>query len=87
MKIISKLIDFFKMDSTREMEAIQKLQGIIKAYKSNLTDIDEMADFFNVTPQYLSEAIECYHKKYGICTTVDNHIIYFEPCLAVMEII
>ena len=63
------------------------LQGIIKAYKSNLTDIDEMADFFNVTPQYLSEAIECYHKKYGICTTVDNHIIYFEPCLAVMEII
>ena len=63
------------------------LQGIIKAYKANLTDIDEVADFFNVTPQYFYEAIQCYRQKYGVYTTVDNYVIYFDPCLAVMEIV
>ena len=63
------------------------LQGIIKAYKANLTGIDEVADFFNVTPQYFYEAIQCYRQKYGVYTTVDNYVIYFDPCLAVMEIV
>ena len=36
--------------------------------------------------KYLKEAIDCYKSKYGLCVSVDNYIIYFEP-FAVMKII
>ena len=38
------------------------------------------------TEEYLKEALLCYKSKYGICTTVDNYIIYFEP-FAVMKFV
>ena len=39
-----------------------------------------------VTEEYLKEALLCYKSKYGICTAVDNYIIYFEP-FAVMKFV
>ena len=38
-----------------------------------------------MTEEYLQECIDCYRDKYGICTEIDNYIIYFIPNLAVME--
>ena len=29
--------------------------------------------------EYLKEAIQCYHSKYGVYAVVDNYVIYFEP--------
>lgn len=63
------------------------LQGIIRAYKANWTEPEDMAEFLDVTPAFLQEALQCYRSKYSPCITVDNYIIFFEPCLAVAEIL
>lgn len=63
------------------------LQGIIDAYKAQRTSPEEMAEFLDVTPEFLKDALECYRSKYSPYVSVDNYVIFFEPCLAVMEII
>lgn len=61
------------------------LRGLIKAQEYGCRNRYEIADFLEVTEQFLEEAINCYHEKYGLYTTVDNYIIYFDP-LAVLKI-
>jgi len=61
------------------------LQGIISAFKANRMNSNEMAEYLNVTEEFLKRAIECYHSKYGLYTALDNYIIGFEPVLYVME--
>ena len=62
------------------------LTGLIRAYEAGCRNLFEMAEFLDCTEEYLSEAIQCYRSKYGICVAVDNYIIYFEP-FAVMKMI
>lgn len=61
------------------------LMGIIKSYEYGCRSRHEMADYLDVTEEFLSDALERYHQKYGICTTIDNYIVYFEPILGVMK--
>lgn len=61
--------------------------GIINAYEANCQSLYEMADYLDVTEEFLLEALQCYKSKYGLHTQVDNYIIYFEPCLAVMKMV
>jgi hypothetical protein len=63
------------------------LMGIIKAYEAGCQTKYEIADFLNVTEDFLSEALESYTHKYGVCTVLDNYTIYFLPCLGVMKIV
>lgn len=63
------------------------LHGIINAYEARRTSIEEMADFLDVTPEFLHEAIKCYKSKYGPYVTLDNYIIFFEPNLSVAKMI
>ena len=63
------------------------LRGIIYAYEAHLTEIHEVAEFLEVTPEFLSDALQCYRSKYSPYTTVDNYIIFFEPCLSVVKMI
>lgn len=63
------------------------LRGIIDAYNAGCTNKYEMAEFLNVTVEFLEEAIEKYTNKYGVYTTLDNYIIYFIPNLGVIELI
>lgn len=62
------------------------LRGIIQAYEAGCRNLYEMAEYLEVTEEYLKEALECYRKKYGIFVTLDNYAIYFEPTLGVMKI-
>lgn len=62
------------------------LLGIIKSYEYGCQSRHEMADYLDVTEEFLSDALERYHQKYGMYTTVDNYIVYFEPCLGVVEL-
>lgn len=62
------------------------LIGIIKCYEHGCRNLHEMADLLNVTEEYLNRVISVYRQKYGMYTTLDNYIIYFEPCLVVMKI-
>lgn len=61
------------------------LIGIVNCYKKGCRNIHEMAEFLDVTEDYLLEALECYRNKYGICAPIDNYIVYFEPTLGVFE--
>lgn len=61
------------------------LTGIIKAFQAGCQSRHEMAELLDVTEEYLQECIDCYRDKYGVCTEIDNYIIYFIPRLAVME--
>lgn len=61
------------------------LTGIIRAFRAGCQSSHEIAEFLDVTEEYLQECIDCYRDKYGVCTEVDNYTIYFIPNLAVME--
>ena len=63
------------------------LMGIIRAYEAGCQNQHEIAEFLNVTEEYLLECVECYRDKYGKMKSVDNYMIYFIPNLAVIKII
>lgn len=63
------------------------LIGIVRAYEAGCQNQHEIAEFLNVTEEYLLECIECYRDKYGKMKNIDNYIIYFIPNLAVIKII
>ncbi len=59
------------------------LYGLIRAYENGCKSRYEVAEFLNVTEEFLEEAINTYRDKYGVYTTVDNYTIYFIPNLVV----
>lgn len=62
------------------------LIGIVECYKHHCRSIYEMAEYLQVTEEYLKEALECYSRKYGeTLVTIDNYTIRFVPSLQVME--
>ena len=63
------------------------LRGIINSHNAGCSNKYDMAEFLNVTIEFLEEAIKKYTDKYGVCTTLDNYVIYFIPNLGVMELI
>ena len=62
------------------------LRGIIDAYEAGCQNRYEVAEYLEVTNEFLTECIECYRQKYGVGTTVDNYYIMFIPYLAVGKI-
>lgn len=62
------------------------LMGIVDSYKAGCHNAHEMAEYLNVTEEFLTEALERYRSKYGSYTTIDNYVIFFEPHLGVLEI-
>ena len=59
------------------------LAGLIRAYEAGCGNLYEMAEYLDATEEYLKEAIDCYKSKYGLCTSIDNYIIYFEPFVVI----
>lgn len=63
------------------------LMGIIRAYEAGCQNQHEIAEFLNVTEEYLLECVECYRDKYGTMKSIDNYTIYFIPYLVVMKMV
>lgn len=63
------------------------LMGIVSAYQHGCRNRYETAKYLEVTEEVLADALKIYKSKYGICTTIDNYIIYFEPSIGVMKIV
>ena len=63
------------------------LTGIINAFNAGCQNKYEIAEYLDITDEYLEECISCYRDKYGVYTTIDNYIIYFIPNLVVVEMI
>ena len=62
------------------------LSGLISAAKAGCRNAYEIAEYLDVTEEYLKDALEAYQKKYGYVTSVDNYLIRFIPNLQVYEI-
>lgn len=60
------------------------ITGLINAYKYGCRNKYEIAEYLNVSEQFLEDAIKYYHEKYGLFCKIDNYIVYFEP-LSVLE--
>lgn len=61
------------------------LFGLIRAYEHGCKDKYEIADYLDVTEEYLEDCIDCYRDKYGEYKTVDNYTIYFIPNLMIFK--
>jgi len=61
------------------------LHGLISAYKNNCKSIYDIADYLNVTYEFLIEALNAYEKRYGINKKYKNYIITFKPYLIISE--
>ncbi len=68
-------------------EKMVGLSGIVKCYEHGCFTPYEMADCLEITEDFLAEALQYYRSKYGIFTTIDNYVIYFEPSIGVFELI
>ena len=63
------------------------LTGLINAYRNHCQNAHEVAEYLNVTDEFLADSLNYYKSKYGCCTQVDNYVIFFEPNIAVMELL
>lgn len=61
------------------------LEGIIRSYEAGCGDLYTMAEYLEVTEDYLQEALDAYERKYGLYVACRNYIIYFSPCLGVLK--
>lgn len=79
-----------KQERQARMWGYDKLIGLrrlIEAYEHGCHDRYELAEYLEVTDEYLQDCIECYREKYGVCTTVGDYYIMFIPNLQVGKII
>lgn len=63
------------------------LTGLINAFEYGCRNQHEVAEYLNVTEEFLADCIACYRDKYGVCTTIDDYYIMFIPNLVVGKII
>lgn len=61
------------------------LMGIVRAFHHGCRSTYEVAEYLEVTEEFLNDTLNAYRDKYGVYTTVDNYIIYFIPCLTVFK--
>ena len=61
------------------------LYGLIRAYERGCKNRYEVAEFLEVTEEFLEEAITAYREKYGVYTTIDNYVVYFIPQLIICK--
>ena len=63
------------------------LFGLVRAFEHGCQNRFEIAEYLEVTEEYLEDCIECYRNKYGICKQVDNYVVYFIPQLSMMKLV
>ena len=61
------------------------LKGIINATLAGCRSLEDMADYFSVSENFVADALNTYKEKYSPYTVVDNYLITFEP-LGVLEL-
>lgn len=61
------------------------LLGLIRSYEHGCRNRFEIAEYLEVTEEVLEECLIFYQNKYGVCTNVDNYVVYFIPNLVIMK--
>lgn len=93
LKTIGDITDQTKLENQQqEMRARQwgyeklvPLSAIVQAFHARIKGRYELAEYLDVTEEFLQNSIDRYRSKYGILTTWENYIIRFDP-LGVAEI-
>jgi len=60
-------------------EQLIPLHKFIEAWQQGMEGRHAIADYFEVTEDFLQQTVEHYQRKYGLYVTYQNHLIYFEP--------
>ncbi|MCS4486342.1 ImmA/IrrE family metallo-endopeptidase [Staphylococcus americanisciuri] len=60
-------------------ENIVTLQGLIEAFEFGVSNIHELADFFEVTIIFVKDSLEHYKRKHGLEVKHGDYLIRFEP--------
>ncbi|MDO4650207.1 MAG: ImmA/IrrE family metallo-endopeptidase [Eubacteriales bacterium] len=55
------------------------LDGLIRAARAGCHSLFEVAEFLEVTEEYLMEALSCYRSKYGASVLHNGYEIHFYP--------
>ena len=63
------------------------LTGIIRAYEAGCQNCHEIAEFLDVTEEFLQDCIETYRDKYGLGTEIDGYYVMFIPHLTVWKLV
>lgn len=66
-------------------EHLLKIEDFIEAYRYGCRNQYELAEFLQVTEQFLIEAIETFKRKHGVCKVLGSYAVYFNP-FGVMEL-
>lgn len=61
------------------------INGLIEAYEAGCTGVAMIAEYLEVTEQFLIEAVNAYRDKYGLFVKRDNYLVYFIPSLSVFK--
>lgn len=61
------------------MELLISLDGIISAYNDGVHNIYEMANYFEVTEEYINNVLSHYKMKFGLSTYHKGYVIKFDP--------
>lgn len=62
------------------------LTGLIRAYKHHCQSRYEVAEYLDVTEEFLCDALEYYKSRYEEFTTIDHYVIRFIPTLSIAEL-
>ncbi len=60
-------------------ERLIPLESLISASCEGCTNLYELAEYLDVTEEFLKEALQHYQNKYGLYTEVGDYCIYFSP--------
>lgn len=58
---------------------------IVHAMKQGCNNRYELADFLNISEEFLEELIEDFKKQYGMGVFVGNYYLQLEPCLGLIR--
>lgn len=82
-------INNIKQEKRARNWAYEKLVGIISlvnAFERGIRNKYELAEYLNITEDFLNEVINHYREEYGIYCEIDNYLVYFEPHFGVLKI-
>jgi hypothetical protein len=90
---LGNILDQSKLENRKQEKrarnwAYEKLAGItsiINAYKKGIRNKYDLAEYLNITVEFLEQAIQHYREKYGLYFEIDTYIVYFEPSFIIME--
>lgn len=60
-------------------ERLIPLEKFVQAHKADIKNRFELAEYLEVTEEFLEAAIKRYQEKYGLCTSIGGFKICFEP--------